>query len=439
MRKDRYWIKDISLAKEGRKKIEWAIGQMPVLSSIMDDVKRHKPLKGQRVSACLHITKETAVLVKTLREAGAEVALCASNPLSTQDDVAAALVDEGVNVYGWRGMDTHEYYTCIGLALSHKPDYTIDDGADLVTSIHKILLNKLDEPSEIVKTQLTKDVVEHFREIIGGTEETTTGVYRLRALDSEGLLQYPIIAVNDAQSKGLFDNPIGTGQSALDGIIRATNLLIAGKHVVVCGFGKVGQGIAERARGLGAHVTVVEPDPIKALKAYMNGFNVDNMLNASRYGDLFITATGDIHVIREEHLKQMKNGAVLANAGHMDVEIDKKALSQLAAEVEKIRPCVEKYRLKDGRVIYLIGEGRLVNLVCAEGHPSEVMDLSFAIQAKSILYLKSEGRKLGKHVYQVPEYIDKEVAMLKLKSMGVELETLTEEQVKYLREWTMGT
>jgi len=439
MKKKDYWIKDPSMSEEGRKKIEWSLSQMPVLSSIISEVKRSKPLVGQRVSACLHITKETAVLVKALREAGAEVALCASNPLSTQDDVAAALVDDGVNVYGWRGMGTREYYTCIGLALSHAPNYTIDDGADLVTSIHKILLDKMDEPTEIVKNQLDKDAVERLREIIGGTEETTTGVYRLRALDSEGLLQYPIIAVNDAQSKGLFDNPIGTGQSALDGVMRATNMLIAGKHVVVCGFGRVGQGIAERARGLAAHVTVVEPDPIKALKAYMSGFNVDNMLNASRYGDLFITATGNIHVIREEHFKQMKNGVVLANAGHMDVEIDKNSLSKMARKVEEIRPCVERYTLEDGRVVYLLGEGRLVNLVCAEGHPSEVMDLSFAIQVKSILYLRGEGGKLGKHVYQVPESIDREVAMLKLRSMGIEIETLTEEQVRYLREWAVGT
>jgi len=434
-----FWIKDEGLAGQGFKKIEWALDHMPVLSSIREEFRERKPLGGKTIAACLHITKETAALALTLREAGAKVVLCASNPLSTQDDVAAALVEEGFNVYAWRGMDNREYYTCIGLALSHRPDYTIDDGADLVSSVHKILLNQVDESVEVVKSQLDKEAIESFKEIKGGTEETTTGVNRLKALDTEGLLQYPIIAVNDAQSKSLFDNPIGTGQSTLDGILRATNILIAGKNVVICGFGRVGQGIAERARGMAAHVIVVEPDPIKALKAYMSGFKVDNMRNAAKYGDLFITATGNINVIREEHFKLMKSGVVLANAGHMDVEIDKKALRKLARETEEIRPGVEKITLTDGRVIYLLGEGRLVNLVCAEGHPSEVMDLSFALQAKSIQYLNENSDKLDKHVYQIPLEIDREVAMLKLRSMGVEIEELTEEQIRYMREWTAGT
>ncbi|MDJ0270551.1 MAG: adenosylhomocysteinase [Aigarchaeota archaeon] len=432
-----YWIRDESLAEQGRRKIEWAEAQMPVLRMVREELSASRELEGVRVSACLHITKETAVLVRALRAGGAEIALCASNPLSTQDEVAAALAAEGIHVYGFRGMNHEEYYRCIGLALSHSPTYTVDDGADLVTSIHKIRLNRLDEAAALVKS-VVGDVA-RLADVRGGTEETTTGVTRLRTMAEERLLLYPIIAVNDARSKSLFDNPIGTGQSALDGILRATNLLIAGKNVVVCGFGRVGEGIAERARGLAAHVTVVEPDPIKALKAYMSGFRVDSMKNAARYGDVFITATGNINVIRGEHFNVMKDGAVLANAGHMDVEIAKDELRKLAVGVEEIRPCLERYTLNDGRRIYLLGEGRLVNLVCAEGHPSEVMDLSFSLQAESIRYLNRLDGKLETRVHLVPEEVDRRVARLKLKSLDVELEELTEEQLRYMREWAMGT
>jgi len=413
-------VKDLSLAEEGKKIVEWAEFKMPVLAKIKERFEREKPLKGVKIGACLHVTKETAVLTKTLIAGGAEVFLCASNPLSTQDEVAAALVNEGVNVYAWRGETTNEYYENLKIVLDNEPEVTIDDGADLVATIHK-------ERLDLIKN------------IIGGTEETTTGVVRLKALAEKGELKYPIIAVNEAKSKSLFDNPIGTGQSAIDGIIRATNVLLAGKNVVVVGYGRVGSGIAERARGFGAKVTIVEVDPIKALKAAMSGYNVTSMDKASSYGDIFITATGDINVIREEHMRKMKDGAILANAGHFDVEISKPDLNKISIKKEKISNCVERFTLKNGRRIYLLAEGRLVNLGCAEGHPSEVMDLSFSIQALSIEYIVKNKGKLPCKVIDVPLDIDFEVARLKLQSMDIELEKLTEEQKRYLSSWEIGT
>jgi len=413
-------VKDLSLAEEGKKIVEWAEFKMPVLAKIKERFEKEKPLKGVKIGACLHVTKETAVLTKTLIAGGAEVFLCASNPLSTQDEVAAALVNEGVNVYAWRGETTNEYYENLKIVLDNEPEVTIDDGADLVATIHK-------ERLDLIKN------------IIGGTEETTTGVVRLKALAEKGELKYPIIAVNEAKSKSLFDNPIGTGQSAIDGIIRATNVLLAGKNVVVVGYGRVGSGIAERARGFGAKVTIVEVDPIKALKAAMSGYNVTSMDKASSYGDIFITATGDINVIREEHMRKMKDGAILANAGHFDVEISKPDLNKISIKKEKISNCVERFTLKNGRRIYLLAEGRLVNLGCAEGHPSEVMDLSFSIQALSIEHIVKNKGKLPCKVIDVPLDIDFEVARLKLQSMDIELEKLTEEQKRYLSSWEIGT
>lgn len=417
---EEYKVKDLSLAEKGALSIEWAKRQMPVLSMVQRRLEAERPLESLRIAACLHVTKETAVLIHALEVAGAEVSLCASNPLSTQDAVAAALAKEGIHVYAWRGQSTKDYYECIRDALNWKPQITIDDGADLVTTIHVEQRNLL-------------------QGIIGGTEETTTGVMRLRAMEREGALGYPIIAVNDARSKNLFDNPIGTGQSTLDGIMRATNVLIAGKNVVVVGFGQVGSGIAERARGLGAKVTIVEVDPFRALRAAMLGFNVASMNEASSYGDLFITATGNIKAIRGDHFLKMKDGAILANSGHFDVEICKEDLEALSISKRWIRDCVDEYLLRNGKRLYLLAEGRLVNLACAEGHPSEVMDLSFSIQALSIEYIAKNARKLPVKVLEVPKEVDEEVARLKLRSMGLSLEELTEEQRAYMKGWVSGT
>lgn len=400
---------------------------MPVLRLLARRYSDGRPFEGFTVSACLHITKETAVLVRALREGGAKVSLCASNPLSTQDDVAAFLASDGFHVYGFRGMSQRDYYNAIRMCLSHGPDLTIDDGADLVATLHQ---------AAAVDTEPLKHAVDR---VVGGTEETTTGVNRLKAMEREKVLRYPIVAVNEALSKSLFDNPLGTGQSALDGVMRATNVLLAGKNVVVCGYGRVGSGIAERARGLGARVVVVEPDPIKALQAYMAGFTVASMIKAAELGDLFITATGNIDVIRGEHFRRMRDGVILANAGHMDVEISKEELMQLAASVERVRENVEVYRLRDGRRILLLAEGRLVNLVCAEGHPSEVMDLSFALQAECLRYLVENHERLEKKVYNVPQEIDRNVARLKLETLGVEIEKLTEKQNIYIHSWQAGT
>lgn len=432
-----FWVKDVSLANVGVKRVEMAEMMMPVLQLLKKKYRVEKPFDGFTVVACLHVTKETAVLCRVLREGGAKVVLCASNPLSTQDEVAAALAVEGFNVYAFRGMTTQQYYEAIGRALSHKPRLTVDDGADLTISFHKLRHGMTDESIENVKKGL--DAVSEKFEVLGGTEETTTGVIRLRALEKDGILLFPVVAVNDALSKSLFDNPLGTGQSALDGILRATNVLVAGKTVVVAGYGRVGAGIAERAKGLGARVVVVEPDPIKALQAFMNGFYVTSMEKAAQLGDIFVTATGNIDIIRAEHIEKMKSGAILANAGHMDVEINKQDLHNLAASMETIRENVTLYHLKDGRKIFLLGEGRLVNLVCAEGHPSEVMDLSFALQAESLRYLVENGDRLEKKVYSVPREIDEKVALLKLAAFGVELETLTQKQKAYLRSWLAGT
>jgi len=415
-----YKVKDLSLAEQGELSVEWALEHMPVLRSIRERFLREEPLRGVRVTGCLHVTKETAVLARALLAAGAKLALCGSNPLSTQDDVAAALAKSGVRVYAWRGQSVEEYYDCMRHALELRPQVVLDDGADLHTVFHT------------EKTELIPD-------LLGGTEETTTGVMRLRAMAKEGALRYPLIAVNDARSKNLFDNPVGTGQSALDGVMRATNILLAGKRVVVAGFGQVGSGIAERARGMGAAVTVVEADPFRALKATMEGFHVASMREAAEYGDIFITATGNIDVIRAEHLERMKDYAVLANAGHFDVEISKPDLDRLSQGKRRIKPCVDEYRLKDGRRLLLLGEGRLVNLACAEGHPSEVMDLSFSIQALSVEHIAKNAGRLPVAVLDVPMEIDEAVARLKLRAMGIETEELTRKQREYLGSWRPGT
>lgn len=413
-------VKDLSLADQGRLLIEWAESRMPVLMKLREEFSRERPLEGWRIGACLHVTKETAVLVRTLMAGGAKVALCASNPLSTQDAVAAALAEEGVNVYAWRGQTTEEYYECVESVIARQPAITVDDGADLVSTIHT-------KHSSILSR------------VVGGTEETTTGVIRLRALAQEGKLGYPIIAVNDAYTKYLFDNRYGTGQSTLDGILRATSILIAGKTFVVAGYGWCGRGIALRARGLGARVIVVEVDPLRALEALMDGFQVASMDEAASQGDIFVTATGNIDVIRGEHMAKMKDGVILANAGHFNVEISINSLEEQAVSKRTVRPNVEEYRLKDGRRIYLLAEGRLVNLAAAEGHPPEVMMMSFANQALSIRYLAEEGRTLKPAVYRVPDEIDRRVAELALEACGVHLEKLTERQRQYLKSWEMGT
>jgi len=435
-----YWVKDLSLADRGRRRIEWSRNLMPVLSKISERFEEEKPLKGLRIGACLHITTETAILAEALIAGGAEVSMCASNPLSTQDDVAAALVEDDVKVYAFRGQSIEEYYRCIGHVLASEPMITIDDGADLISTIHKLWYGVESRELSYIKDVIGGlDLKGYVKKIIGGCEETTTGVIRLKAMARSGKLLYPVIAVNDAESKKLFDNPIGTGQSALDGVIRATGMLLAGRDVVVVGFGNVGSGIASRLKGMGAKVTVVEVNPIRALKAAMEGFNVESMKKAATHGELFITATGDINVIREEHFKLMKNGAILANAGHFDVEISKKDLEDLSVRKEKTTSCIEQYILKDGRKIYLLGEGRLVNLVCAEGHPSDVMDMSFSLQALSAEYLANNKGKLLRDVLDVPRDLDEMVARLKLEAMGIEIEKLTEEQERYLMRWELGS
>ncbi len=409
-------IKDPSLAEEGHKQIEWAEVHMPVLMSLRKSYMSKKPLKGLKISAALHVTKETAVLVRTLKAWGAEVYLAPSNPLSTQDDVAAALVEDGINVYAWRGMSTDEYFWAIEQVALKEPNIVLDDGADLHATLHDKYRN--------IASNLE-----------GGTEETTTGVIRLRALEREGKLLYPVIAVNDAYTKYLFDNRYGTGQSAVDGILRATNILIAGKVAVVAGYGWVGRGIALRLRGMGARVIVVEVDPIRALEAVMDGFEVTNMKEAARKGDIFVTATGDKDVIRKEHMELMKDGAILANAGHFNVEINIPDLESLAVEKREIRRYVVEYKLKNGKRLYLLAEGRLVNLVAAEGHPSEVMDMSFSNQALSVMYIHQNKDKLPRKVLRVPRELDESVARRKLESMGIRIEELTEEQKKYLESW----
>jgi adenosylhomocysteinase len=414
-------VKDTSLADQGRLRIRWAAQEMPVLRLIRERFDREKPLEGMKLSGCLHITTETANLAQTLTAGGADLVLCASNPLSTQDDVAASLVvNDEIPVFAVKGEDNELYYEHIRAALEHRPQVTIDDGADLVSTLHK------------ERTDLMGDV-------IGGTEETTTGVIRLRAMARDGVLRYPIIAVNDALTKHFFDNRYGTGQSTIDGVVRATNILLAGKNFVVAGYGWCGRGIAMRARGMGASVIVTEVDPLKALEAVMDGFRVMPMLEAASIGDIFVTATGDIHVIDMHHFEVMKDGAILANSGHFNVELNIPALAEMAAEVRQPRPGVDQYIMPDERQLSVLGEGRLVNLAMAEGHPASVMDMSFANQALGIEYLVTQGGTLERKVYPVPEEIDREIARLKLKAMELEIDTLTLEQEKYLSSWEEGT
>ena len=415
-----YDVKDLSLAQEGRLRIEWANKEMPVVRLIRQRFGKERPLAGVRISACLHITTETANLALTLKEGGAEVVLCASNPLSTQDDAAAALVDYGIPVNAIKGEDNKTYYKHIITTLEHKPQITMDDGADLVSTLHK-------------------DYVKLASKVIGGTEETTTGVIRLRNMAKASKLIYPIIAVNDAQTKHLFDNRYGTGQSTIDGITRATNILWAGRKVVVSGYGWCGKGIAKRAQGLGAHVIITEVQPIPALEAAMDGYQVMPLVKACEIGDVFITATGDMHVIDKVHILKMKDGAILANSGHFNVEINIPALEGLAKSKKRIRSSVDEYTLGDGRHIYLLGDGRLINLVAAEGHPASVMDMSFANQALCLEYLTKMQGKLKPAVYPVPDKIDQEVGRLKLASMKIAIDSLTREQKKYLESWEEGT
>jgi adenosylhomocysteinase len=416
-----YDVKDVKLAEGGRRRIDWAEREMPVLRLIRERFSKDRPLKGVRISACLHVTAETANLMKTLHEGGADVVLTASNPLSTQDEVAASLVTHlEMPVYAIKGEDNMTYYRHINAALDHKPQMTMDDGADLVSTLHK-------------------DRRDLIGNMIGGTEETTTGVIRLRAMAADEALAFPVIAVNDAQTKHLFDNRYGTGQSTLDGIIRATNILLAGKTFVVAGYGWCGRGLAMRARGMGANVIVTEVDPLPALEAVMDGFRVMPMMEAAKIGDIFVTVTGDINVIDEPHMQVMKDGAIVANSGHFNVEINIPALEEMSTEKRLVRPFVEQYELDDGRRIHLLGEGRLINLASAEGHPASVMDMSFANQALSLEYMVRHADELGKKVYSVPAEIDREIARLKLNAMGVYIDILTEEQVKYLNSWEEGT
>jgi len=416
-----YAIKDIKLAEKGKERIEWAEKQMPVLSTIKDRYTLNPPLKDIKIAACLHVTTETANLARTLKAGGAEVFLCASNPLSTQDDVAASLVkDYGISVYAVKGEDKKTYYKHIENVLNYKPNLTMDDGADLVSTIHS-------QRNELID------------EIIGGSEETTTGVIRLKSMQKDNALKYPIIAVNDAQTKYLFDNRYGTGQSTLDGLLRATNILVAGKKFVVCGYGWCARGLAMRASGMGAQIIITEVEPMKALEAVMDGYRVMSIKEAAKIGDIFITLTGDINVISSEEFKLMKDGVIIANSGHFNVEINVEALESMAIYKKKIREYINEYTLKDGRKLNLLAEGRLLNLAAAEGHPASVMDMSFANQALSAEYLTEEGKNLEKKVYKVPDVIDKKIAKLKLESMGIKIDKLTEEQKKYLSSWQMGT
>jgi len=418
-----YHVKDLNLATAGRQKIAWAEQEMPVLRLIRERFVKEQPLKGVRVSACLHITSETAALARTLQAGGADIVLCASNPLSTQDDVAAALVayDE-IPVFAIKGEDNATYYQHLHAALDHRPHMTMDDGCDLVSVLHK------ERPQQV-------------GEVRAGTEETTTGVIRLRAMAKDGALRYPVLAVNDSMTKHYFDNRYGTGQSTIDGLLRATNILLAGRTVVVSGYGWCGRGVAARARGMGAHVIITEVDPLKALEALMDGYQVMPLIEAARRGDVFITVTGDKNVIDEPHLAVMKDGAILANSGHFNAEINIPALRRLSdgQPPAQVRPFVEQYTLKDGRRINLLGDGRLINLAAAEGHPAAVMDMSFANQALGAEYMLKHGATLKPDVYTIPAEIDREIARLKLQSMGVEIDTLTEEQARYLASWEEGT
>ncbi|MEX0832699.1 MAG: adenosylhomocysteinase [Actinomycetota bacterium] len=414
-------VTDLGLAPKGRERIEWAGAEMGVLNLIRERFEKERPLDGVRIGACLHVTTETANLAETLKAGGAEVALCASNPLSTQDDVAAALCEEsGIGVFAIRGEDTETFFRHIGAVLDHRPHITMDDGADMVSELHK---NRQDQISDL----------------IGGTEETTTGVIRLRAMANDDALKYPIVSVNDADTKHLFDNRFGTGQSTIDGIMRATNLLLAGRTIVVCGYGMCGRGVASRGRGMGAHIVVAEVDPLRALEAAMEGFTVMPLREAARIGDVFVTLTGDTSVLRREHFDAMKDGAILANSGHFDVEIDIPALEEMAVGKRRIREMVDEYKMPDGRKLHLLGEGRLINLAAAEGHPAAVMDMSFANQALAVEWVVKQKGTLEPKVYPVPQDIDTEIARLKLQAMGIEIDQLTPEQEAYLSSWEQGT
>ena len=414
-------VKNLELADQGRRRIEWANQSMPVLQTIRKEFIKNQPLKGMRIAACLHVTTETANLMIALRDGGADIALCGSNPLSTQDDVAASLTrDYGISTFAIKGEDEASYYAHIQAALDHKPHLTMDDGCDLVTVLHT----------------KRKDVLDG---VIAGTEETTTGVIRLRAMAKEGILRYPVVAVNDALTKHMFDNRYGTGQSTLDGVIRCTNVLIAGSKFVVAGYGWCGRGLALRARGMGADVIVTEIDPTRAIEAVMDGYRVMSMSEAAKIGDIFVTVTGNKSVIRQEHFELMKNGAIVANSGHFNVEIDIPALERLASSKRQTRDYVEEFAMRDGRKIYILGEGRLINLAAAEGHPASVMDMSFANQALAAEYLVQNHAKLEKKVYSVPQELDRRVAKLKLESMGVKIDRLTPDQEEYLASWSEGT
>ncbi|HEY4100773.1 MAG TPA: adenosylhomocysteinase [Gemmatimonadales bacterium] len=436
-------VRDLALADEGRRRTEWAERSMPVLRQIRERFAREKPLAGRRISCCLHVTTETANLMQTLRAAGAEIALCASNPLSTQDDVAAHLVrDHGVHVYAIKGEDHETYYTHIAQALAFGPDLTQDDGADLVGSLHMIKLGRLDDLAGPIRTMVESLSADERRAIVGrvtgSTEETTTGVIRLKAMAREGILAFPVVAVNDSRTKHMFDNRYGTGQSTLDGIVRATNVLVAGSTFVVAGYGWCGRGLAMRARGAGAHVIVTEIDPVSALEARMDGFEVMPMDVAASRGDVFCTLTGNLHVIRAEHFRRMKDGAIVCNSGHFNVELDLDALGAMASSRREVRQFVDEF-LVDGKRILVLGEGRLINLAAAEGHPASVMDMSFANQALAAEYLVTQQGKLDSQVHRLPVAVDAEIAKLKLAAMGTSIDTLTAEQTNYLASWDAGT
>jgi adenosylhomocysteinase len=438
-------VKDLKLAAVGKQRIEWAERDMPVLRAIRERFAKEKPLAGMRMSACLHVTAETANLARTLVAGGADLVLVASNPLSTQDDVAASLVkDYGIAVYAIKGEDEHSYYRHIAAALQHRPNVTMDDGADLVSAMIFIALDRLDDVHPEVRTWAAKlsadDRKKLVADVVASMEETTTGVIRLRAMEKDGVLKLPVIAVNDAQTKHFFDNRYGTGQSTIDGVIRATDTLLAGRQVVVCGYGWCGKGVALRARGMGSHVIVTEIDPIRALEAAMDGFQVKPIAEAAKVGDLFITVTGDIHVIRAEHFAAMKDGAMICNSGHFNVELALDELAKQAKTTNKgVREFVDEYVLNDGRRLYVLGEGRLINLAAAHGHPASVMDMSFAAQALATEWSVQNKGQLDHKVHQVPKAVDEWVASLKLKTMGISIDTLTDEQQKYLQSWEMGT
>ena len=439
-----YDVKDIKLADQGLEKIEWAERRMPVLKKIRERFAKEKPLKGAKISCCLHVTTETANLVRTMKEGGASVALCASNPLSTQDDTAAAIAKHfKIPVYSIKGEDENTYYEHIMKALAFTPNITMDDGADLVSALHMIDLGRFDALHETIRKWAKKLDAKSRKElvkgIVGSMEETTTGVIRLKSMEKENILRFPIVAVNDALTKHMFDNRYGTGQSTIDGILRATNILFAGATFVLAGYGWCGKGVCMRAKGLGAHVIVTEVDPLRALEAHMDGFEVMEMEKAAAIGDIFVTTTGDIHVIRKEHFKKMKDGAIVANSGHFNVEIDIDALEKMTKSKRRFREFIDEYTMPNGKKVFLLGEGRLVNLAAAEGHPSDVMDMSFANQALCSEYMWKNAKKLEKKVYSVPKEIDEDVARLKLLASGISIDELTKEQKVYLASWEMGT